>query len=90
MTDDVSLIFGSLFVFVICAWAVASLAGQLRRNVMSQTAVDRTLSDVDKRDAPALFTLQLIGLIAVMIAAAFIGAGALIVMVNLIVRFVAA
>ena len=60
------------------------------RNVTSQTAVDRALSDVDKRDAPALVALQFVGLVAAITATVLVSAGAVIVMVALIVRFVAA
>ena len=60
------------------------------RNVTSQTAVDRMLSDVDKRDAPALVALQFVGLVAVMTAMVLVGAAGVIVMLALIVRFVAA
>jgi hypothetical protein len=89
MADDVSMIVGSLLVVVICVWAGVSAGNLVRRHVVSQQAVDRTLRDVDKRDAPTLFALQMVGLAAVLIAAVSIGVGAAIAMVALIVRLVA-
>jgi hypothetical protein len=50
--------------------------------------VDRTLSEVDGDEAPGLFTLQLTGLVLLMLAAALIGLGTVVAMVAIVVRFV--
>jgi hypothetical protein len=86
MTDNLSLISGCLLVFLLCAWAVWALAGQIGQSVRSHKAVDRTLGEVDKNEAPGLFRLQLMGLVVALLAAASLGAGATIVMVAVFVR----
>ena len=88
MTDPIGSMAGCLFVTVICAWAVWFLALQLRWHIKSGLAVDRTLSEVDGDEAPGLFTLQLTGLVLLMLAAALIGLGTMVAMVAIVVRFV--
>ena len=48
------------------------------------------LSEVDKREAPALVALQFVGMVAAITATVLLSAGLVMVMVALIVRFVAA
>ena len=60
------------------------------RNVTLQTAVVRMLSEVDKRDAPALVAFQFVGLVAAITATVLLIAGVVIVTLALIIRFVAA
>jgi hypothetical protein len=86
MTDNLSLISGCLLVFLLCAWAVWALAGQIGQSVRSHMAVDRTLGEVDKSETPGLFRLQLLGLVVALLAAASLGAGATIAMVAVFVR----
>jgi hypothetical protein len=47
------------------------------------------LSEVDRDVAPGLFTLQLLGLVFLIAAAAMIGIGAIVTMVTLMLRLVA-
>ncbi len=89
MTDNLSLISGCLLVFLLCAWAVWALAGQIGRTIRSHLAVDRTLGEVDKNEAPGLFRLQLMGLVVALLAAASLGAGATIAIVAVFVRMLA-
>ena len=70
-------------------WSPTVVSGLAGRNITLQTAVVRMLSEVDKRDAPALVALQFVGLVAAITAAVLLSAGG-IVMVALIVRLVAA
>ena len=86
MTDNLSLICGCLLVFLLCAWAVWALAGQIGQSVRSQSAVDQTLHEVDRQNAPRLYRLQLLGLVIALLAAASLGAGATIAMVAVLVR----
>ncbi len=72
MTDDFGSIVGCLLIVLICAWAVWFLSSHLISNIRSGTAVDLTLSEVPKGDAPGMFALQAIGCVL------FIGANALI------------
>ena len=88
MTDEIGSMAGCLFITLICAWAVWFLALQLRWNIKSGLAVDRTLSEVKGYEAPGLFMLQLIGLVLLILAAALIGLGAMVAMVALVLRFV--
>ena len=55
---------------------------QLRSNIKSGKAVDQTLSEVDKGDAPGMFGLQTLGFVLLISASALIGMGALIVLVQ--------
>jgi len=80
MMVNLGLIAGCLMVFMICAWAVGSLGLQLRSNIKSGKAVDQTLSEVDKGDAPGMFGLQTLGFVLLISASALIGIGALIVL----------
>ena len=89
MTDEVSRIAGCLFVSLFCAWGVWSLGAELRSRITSGTAVNRMLSEVNDNEAPGLFTLQLVGLVLLMAAAALIGIGATVAMVAIVLRFVA-
>jgi hypothetical protein len=77
MTDDVTFIAGCLLISVICAWAVWHLTGELRLKVQSGTAVDRTLSAFDKKDAPGMFLVQIVGYVLLIGASAMIGIGAM-------------
>jgi len=90
MSDELSLISGCLLVFLLCAWAVWAIAGQIGRSVRSQSAVDRMLREVDKLKAPGLFRLQLLGLVLTLLAAASLGAGAAIAIVAAFVQMFAA
>ena len=63
---------------MICGWAVLSLGSQLRSNIARGKAVDQTLSEVNSKDAPGMFALQVLGFILLMGAAAVIGIGAIV------------
>ncbi len=58
MNDDLGLIAGCLLIFLVCTWAVGHLAARVGGNIRAEIATDRTLSEVDKESAPALFWLQ--------------------------------
>lgn len=77
MMDDIGPLTGCLLIVVLCGWAVWFVATQLRPNVESGTAVDRTLSKVDKDDAPGMFGLQMLGYVILIGGAALIGLGAM-------------
>ena len=78
MNDDLGLIAGCLLIFLVCAWAVGHLAARVGGNIRAEIATDRTLSEVDKESAPALFWLQTIASVLLIGALALIGIGALV------------
>ena len=81
MNDDIVTIVGYVLIALICAWAVWFLTIHLRRNVQSGTAIDRTLSEVDKNDAPGMYFLQTFGYMLLIGASAAIGLGAAVALV---------
>lgn len=85
MTPDVTTILGHLLILAICVWAVWFLTTQLGSNLDSGTAVDRTLSEVDKDDAPTMFWLQVMGFLILICASIGIGMG----MIGFFVRWIA-
>ncbi|MCA9178798.1 MAG: hypothetical protein KDB14_30255 [Planctomycetales bacterium] len=87
MMFDIGSIAGGLLVVVVCGWAVFSLASQLLSNIGTGKAVDSTLSEVDRRDAPGLYALQLLGFILLIGASAAIGIGVAIVFVHEIMNY---
>ena len=81
MIDPVTIP-GCVFVFMICAWGVWFLSKQLWSNIKTDTAVDRTLSEVKKEDNPGMFGLQVLGFVLLIVAAAAIGIGAVVALVQ--------
>ena len=77
MNDVLGSIPGWLFIVVVCTWAVWFLAGHLRENLRRGRAVGQTLSEVKREDAPAMFSLQVLGYLLLIGASALIGIGAL-------------
>jgi hypothetical protein len=59
------------------------------RNFAPQTAIDRTLRDVDKREPPTLVAIQFVGLVAAITATVLLSAWGVVRMVALVVRIVA-
>jgi len=86
MTFDVGSIAGCLLIFVICTCAVFFLASQLRLHFQTGKAVDQTLSDVDKDDAPSMFWLQIVGFISLIIASGMIGIGAVVALFQSLIK----
>jgi hypothetical protein len=60
---------------LLCAWGVWTLGTELRSRLESGKAVDRTLSEVYKEDAPGMFWLQITGLVLLIGFCAFLGIG---------------
>lgn len=82
MESDPASFFGSLLIFVICAWVTWHGCTELGAQVKSGKAVDQTLSEVDKSDAPNLYGMQLLGFVILIGASACIGIGAAVVFIQ--------
>ena len=50
--------------------------------IKSGKAVDRTLSEIDKEDAPVMFALQVFGFVLLIGASALIGIGLMVMLIN--------
>ncbi|MBN1910003.1 MAG: hypothetical protein JW818_09710 [Pirellulales bacterium] len=77
MIDNLGGIAGCLIIFLLCAGTVWAIATRLQAHFKSGTAVDSTLSEVDRDNAPGLFWLQIVKLAIFLVITALIGLGAL-------------
>ena len=81
MKEDLSFILGWVTIFLLCAWGVGYAGYYLRAHLRRGVAVDQTLSEIDRRDAPAMYRMQILGYILLIFASAVIGIGAVTVVV---------